>query len=189
MRRCPSSAAVPAVVRPGSMLRSVSLKPETASDPLRVRVILRGAKRWVTRCAFCSTLLAVSTPNMSAAEDLALPAEVEAKLSGSVSNYERTLARRAGDKVVIAIITNPSDRDSARAGSQLQQAFREVALISKLPHEEFILPWTGPAALSEACIRIARSNHSGRDQGPSSASGSSAFGRSSSAASRDSRVR
>jgi YfiR/HmsC-like len=105
------------------------------------------------RHALCAALLSAALPVVSAAEDLALPAEVEAKLSASVAGYERTMAARASDRVVIAIITNPSDRDSTRAALQLQQGFSEVDRIGKLPHEEFILPWTGGVALTEACVR------------------------------------
>jgi hypothetical protein len=92
-------------------------------------------------------------PRVGSAEDLALPAEVEAQLIAKVANYDRTLVSRAGDKVVIAIVTRASDQDSARAASQLQAAFREIGPISNLMHEEFIVPWKDGAALAQACTQ------------------------------------
>ncbi len=106
---------------------------------------------WVTRATLYAGILTLLLPSVTVAEDLALPADVEAKLSASVAAYDRTLAARARDRVVIAILTNSSDADSSRAAAQLQGAFRELETIGRLPHEEFILPWKDAASLAAAC--------------------------------------
>lgn len=119
---------------------------------LRVGATARSAKVWVSRICLASALgLTISADTV--AEDLAIPADVEARLSAGVAAYERTLARRAGDKIVILIVTNPADSDSSRAGAQLRAAFRELDTIAGRPHEELVAPWTGSAALADECAR------------------------------------
>lgn len=133
---------------------SHSRSPKLAvRDRVGVRPISAFTRKWVVRVGLGAALGSMAVPRISTAEDLALPAEVEARLSGSVAAYDRTLANRAGPKVVTAILTNPADSDSVRAGSQMQDAFREVERISGLPHEEFVLPWKSGSALVEACVR------------------------------------
>lgn len=139
--------------RRGPMLQKSSPEEFIKAARTRLRGIWGSAKSWVARGALCAGVLSLSAPGTSAAEDLAIPAAVAAKLSGSVAAYDRTLVRRAGSKVVIAIITNSSDPDSVRAGSLLQAAFGAVDTISGLPHEEFVLPYKGGPALVEACIQ------------------------------------
>jgi YfiR/HmsC-like len=93
------------------------------------------------------------TARLAAAEELALPAQVEANLSGNVAAYDRALVDRAGTMVVIAIVARASDPDSMHAALQMQAAFRELHDIGGLPHEEFIVIWKDGATLSEACMR------------------------------------
>lgn len=135
------------------MLHTPSSEVEVRAERRRVRRAWTFAKRCVAWGAFCVGASSISLPATSSAEDLALPAEVEAKLSGSVAAYDRTLHQRAGGKVVIAIVTNPADPDSLRAGSQLQAAFDGVDTISGLPHEEFVLAYKSAPLLAEACVQ------------------------------------
>ena len=53
-------------------------------------------------------LFSISLVRHVAAEDLAMPAQLEASLSGNVAAYDRTLVERAGDKVVIVIVARSS---------------------------------------------------------------------------------
>jgi YfiR/HmsC-like len=111
--------------------------------------------RWFGKLIVASAIGAALTdvPRVVSAEDLALPAEVEAQLIAKVATYDRTLVSRAGDKVVIAIVKHASDQDSARAASLLQAAFRDVAPISNLMHEEFVVAWKDGAALAQVCTQ------------------------------------
>jgi YfiR/HmsC-like len=89
----------------------------------------------------------------SGAEDLAMPAQVEASLAGNVAAYDRAFVERAGPKVVIAIVARASDSSSTRAAAQMQAAFQGLTDIGGLPHEEFIVPWQDGQSLTEACVR------------------------------------
>lgn len=103
-----------------------------------------------------SALVAVSLlcgARLSSAEDLALPAEIEARLSARAASYERTLSSRAGKKVVIAIVMRASDQDSVRAASQLDTAFRDVGPINNLEHEDFVVPWKDGPTLRDVCAQ------------------------------------
>jgi len=59
----------------------------------------------------------------SVAEDLAVPARVQAELVRKLASYDRNFLERVGGKVAIAIVVRPSEVDSARASSQIEGAF------------------------------------------------------------------
>jgi hypothetical protein len=123
-----------------------------AHASLGARQHAKGFTRRLTGLIVAAALMA--TPMRRAdAEDLVLPPQVEAGLTANVAAYDRALVERAGDKVVIAIVAKPSDASSARAAAQMQSAFRELADVGGLRHEEFIVAWTDGSALSELCTR------------------------------------
>ena len=105
------------------------------------------------RLAFELALLSTAGLRLALGEDLAVPASVEAKLTGKVASYDRAFAPRIAGKVVIAIVAQPSDADSARAAAQMQAAFRDVGTIAGFPHEEILLRWSDAHTLATTCAQ------------------------------------
>jgi hypothetical protein len=102
--------------------------------------------------AFTAWALSTAATRYARAEDLAMPAEIEAKLSGKVAAYERTFAERAGSKVVVAIVAQGGDADSMHAATSMQAAFHALDDIGGLPHEELIVPWSNGPSLTATCL-------------------------------------
>jgi YfiR/HmsC-like len=108
-----------------------------------------------SRTTWLAILLSVWTflATPARAEDLTVPAQIQAQLIAKVAPYDRNLVERAGERVVIAIVDRPSEVDSSRAASQMQGALGELGRIAGLPHDEVIVPWTGARDLAELCTK------------------------------------
>jgi YfiR/HmsC-like len=85
------------------------------------------------------------------AEDLLVPARVQAALIGKVVSFDRNFAARVQNKVTIAVVSKSSSSDSERAAAQMLGAFRELGPTAGLPHEELRVAWTDAHALAAAC--------------------------------------
>lgn len=92
-------------------------------------------------------------PQPASAEDLLVPARVQAALAGKVVSFDRSFTTRVKQKVVIAVLSKPSEGDSERAASQMVGAFRELGPIGGLPHEVLPVPWTDAATLAALCAQ------------------------------------
>ena len=125
--------------------------------PTVARVSAAGARPKSSRSArrFALTLgvLVTASLRLALAEELAVPAGMEAKLTGKVASYDRGFASRVNGKVVIAIVVQAANADSARVGSQMQAAFREVGPIAGYPHEEIVIRFSDARALAAACAQ------------------------------------
>jgi YfiR/HmsC-like len=93
------------------------------------------------------------TSDRSWGESLAVPAQVQAQLLGKLAPYDRNFVERAGQRVLVAIVTRPANLESARAGSQIQGALKELGPIAGLPHEELLVPWNGGKSLYDLCVQ------------------------------------
>jgi hypothetical protein len=121
--------------------------------------MLRRSMTWagdagITRRAAISSLaslalLLVASPDR--AEDVVVPVGVQAELLVKVAAYDRNLPGRAGDRVVVVIVTKPGDADSARVGAAMQKALSGQPTIAGLPHVESLASYEGAPALAKLC--------------------------------------
>jgi hypothetical protein len=121
-----------------------------ASAPHKHVQVVLGRIR--ARLLLFTALLLVLRSNPSWSEKLEVPAQVQAQLIGKLAPYDRNFVERAGQKVVVAIVTRSANIDSARAGSQMQGALRELGPVAGLPHEEVVVTWSGGKNLRDLCI-------------------------------------
>lgn len=96
--------------------------------------------------ALCGLVLA----SRAAAEDVSLPVPLQIALLLKVASYDKNLAERAGDRVVVAVVMKPGDTDSARAGAQALSALSEADDIDGLPVEAQGVPFSSAGALARA---------------------------------------
>jgi hypothetical protein len=61
------------------------------------------------------------------------------------------MAARAGDRLQVLLITNPSDGESTRFATRMQLALQAVSQIAGLPHDERIAPFSSAADLAQQC--------------------------------------
>jgi YfiR/HmsC-like len=85
------------------------------------------------------------------AEDLMVPARVQAPLIGKVVGFDRNFVARVKDNVTIAVVSKASNTDSERAATQMLGALGELGRISGLSHDELPVRWTDANSLAAAC--------------------------------------
>lgn len=87
----------------------------------------------------------------SAAEEVNLPAGLEAELLAKVVEYDRNFAARAQERVHILLVVKRSNSDSVHVAGQLQTAISRLSTIAGLPHDEAIFEYTSASELADAC--------------------------------------
>lgn len=113
---------------------------------------VRGGPRWAV--VLLTLVLGWSwTPRWAAAEDLLVPARLQAALAAKVVTFDRSFATRVKHKVLVAVLSKPGDADSERAAAQMVGAFRELGPIGGLPHEVLPIAWTDAVSLAAACTQ------------------------------------
>lgn len=85
------------------------------------------------------------------ADDVPVPAELQATLLAKVVTYDRNLPERAGDRVHVLVVGKPSDPTSMPFVRQLSQALSALGPFAKLPHDEEIVEYRGEADLLRKC--------------------------------------
>jgi hypothetical protein len=100
-----------------------------------------------------ATLMAAAVfgARWSHADMVGVPIELQAELLAKVAGYDRNMAARAGDRVQVLLVTNPSDAESGRFATRMQLALQSVGQIGGLPHDERITPFAGAAELAQQC--------------------------------------
>jgi multidrug efflux pump subunit AcrA (membrane-fusion protein) len=96
--------------------------------------------------ALCGLALASG----AAAEDVALPVPLQIALLLKVASYDKNLAERAGERVIVAVLIKTDDTDSARAGAQALSALSGADEIGGLPVETRSVAFSSAAALAHA---------------------------------------
>ena len=96
-------------------------------------------------------LAATLTSGMGGADDVAVPAELQATLLAKVVSYDRNLSQRAGDRIHILVVGKPSDPTSMPFSRQMRQALSSTPTFGSLAHDEEIVEFTSTAALVEKC--------------------------------------
>jgi hypothetical protein len=94
---------------------------------------------------------ALSVPRVARAEDVTVPVAVEIDLLIKVAAYDRSFARRAGQKVVTLVVTKTGDGDSQRVGTLALKTLAGRPDFAGLPHEEEIVPFESAPKLAETC--------------------------------------
>jgi hypothetical protein len=106
----------------------------------------------LSRVVAAAMALAVTlTSSMGGADDVAVPAELQATLLAKVVSYDRNLSERAGDRVHILVVGQPSNPTSMPFSRQMRQVLSSTKTFGSLPHDEEILEFTSTAALVEKC--------------------------------------
>jgi hypothetical protein len=88
---------------------------------------------------------------MALADDIAVPADLQATLLAKVVPYDRNLSERAGDRVHTLIVGKSKDPTSMPFVRQMNQALGEIDRFGVFPHDEQIVEFTTAAALAEKC--------------------------------------
>ena len=106
---------------------------------------------WSIERRFISLLLCLAFASRAHAEDASLPVRLQAGLLAKLAGYDRNMRARAGERVRIGILINPSDADSARVGKEMSHALAEIPEMAGLPHEEMTIVYSNAEALAQAC--------------------------------------
>ena len=93
--------------------------------------------------------LAVVRP--SGADQVVVPLELQAELLAKVASYDRNMAARAGDRLQVLLVSRPSDAESVRVVTRMQNALRSLPQIGGLPHDEQTIQFTTAAELARHC--------------------------------------
>jgi hypothetical protein len=94
----------------------------------------------------------------AAAESMALSADIQVPLLLRVLAYDRRLEAKAGSDLVIGIIHDPADKDSAKAADEISSTLYQFTkppspkTVKKLPIKYFLIEYTKPADL-EAFVK------------------------------------
>jgi uncharacterized protein DUF4154 len=97
-------------------------------------------------------LLAAS---VALADSVAVPASLQAKLTGKLALFDREFGPRAGDRAHVLIVVRPGNAASTRFADELTAALKQVDTIGGLPHEETTTTYAGADALAS----VVRSQH------------------------------
>lgn len=83
------------------------------------------------------------------AEQMPLAAEAQIPLLLKVLTYDRNFERKAGKELVLGIVHDPADRDSAKATDEVGTTLFKFAgkTVKKLPIKYFTIEFTGAADL------------------------------------------
>ena len=88
-----------------------------------------------------------------AAEEVSVPVSLQIDLLLKVAGYDKNLARRAGDRVLVAVLLNPRDADSGRVAAQALAALSEASDVNGWPVMPLSVEYTEQSALSRASRR------------------------------------
>jgi len=99
------------------------------------------------------------TPATAMAEAMAVPAERQVTIIFKVLTYDRQLEARAGAELVVGIVHDPTDKDSATAADEIQTTLFKFAgkTVRSLPIKYFLIEYSKPAD-AEAFIKAKNIN-------------------------------
>ncbi len=83
------------------------------------------------------------------AEAMTVPADLQLTLIFKILTYDRQLEAKAGADLVVGIVHDPTDKDSAAAADEVQSALYKFAgkTVKKLPIKYFLIEYTKAADL------------------------------------------
>jgi hypothetical protein len=80
-----------------------------------------------------------------------LPANLQGELIVKLAPYDKALPARAGDQLVVVIVSKPNDTETDHWALVLQTTLRQTSRIAGLPHTEIVVPYRGAADLARRC--------------------------------------
>jgi hypothetical protein len=98
-----------------------------------------------------AALSAVLVFDVALADDIAVPADLQASLLAKVVTYDRNLAERAGDRVHTLLVGKSKDPTSMPFIRQMRQALGDIDTFGSYPHDEQIVEFSTATALAEKC--------------------------------------
>ena len=93
-------------------------------------------------------LAALLVTSRAEAEEVSVPVSLQIDLLLKVASYDKNLRRRAGDRVLVAVLVNPKDTDSGRVAAQALAALAEAGEVEGLPVMPLSVEYTDAASLS-----------------------------------------
>lgn len=96
-------------------------------------------------------LAAVVASGSAGADEVAVPASMQAALLVKVAAYDRNLPARAGGNLRTLILVKAKSDESVRNAEEIKEALGNAGPIAGLEHVEELITFTSGAALAEAC--------------------------------------
>jgi hypothetical protein len=93
-------------------------------------------------------LAALLVTSHAGAEEVSVPVSLQIDLLLKVASYDKNLRRRAGDRVLVAVLVNPKEADSGRVAAQALAALAEASDVDGLPVMPLGVEYTDSASLS-----------------------------------------
>jgi hypothetical protein len=87
---------------------------------------------------------------LALADTAAVPAPLQAKLTGKLALFDRAFAARAGERAHVLVVVRPGDASSTRFADELVGALKQIDTIGGLPHDEATTLYAGAEALAGA---------------------------------------
>jgi hypothetical protein len=105
--------------------------------------------RAIVRLVLLVPLLGLGRVPPVRAEDMALPVSTQVPLLLKILTYDRNLGAKAGSELAIGIVYDPSDRDSAKATTDLGSALFQYQgkTVKQLPIKYYTIEYTTTADL------------------------------------------
>lgn len=99
-----------------------------------------------------AVLVALTAFGRSAvAEEVEVPASLQAQFLSKVASYDRSFHERVRDRVRIMVVSKPRSLQSLRATGFIQSALSQQSDIGGLPHEVQLTKFTTAPALAADC--------------------------------------
>lgn len=93
-------------------------------------------------------MAALLVTSRSGAEEVSVPVSLQINLLLKVASYDKNLRRRAGDRVLVAVLVNPTRADSGRVAAQALAALAEAGDVDGLPVMPLAVEYTDSSALA-----------------------------------------
>jgi len=87
------------------------------------------------------------------AEAPAVPLQLQVELTAKLIEYAQSPSPQGQSVIRIGIVVRGSSVESQHFGTELKSAFSRIGNIAGLPHEEFVVSWSTPAALLDEVKR------------------------------------
>jgi uncharacterized protein DUF4154 len=95
----------------------------------------------------CVVVLWLLSSQYTLAQELQIPAGVQAQLLAKIPAYDYGFRQRAGGRVQVLILTNPERATSVSVAGLLEAALLQQKDIASLPHAAFVMPFASIEAL------------------------------------------
>ena len=98
-----------------------------------------------------AVLLSLLSGTVGSAQEVGVPASLQAELLAKLEAYDRKFAVRAGTTARVLILVEPGNAKSELSANEMLSALKRLTSIGGLPHQEAIIPYTSAATLAQRC--------------------------------------